>query len=133
MPNHHYTPLPPDPSLRFDVEREEQDRPRQASGPTVQQPNDPRFNPPTPSPLKRAGLLLFVFFLFWLALRLRTISPPPLYPVLETNKCFSVHSICIVSCLTRHRFPTDFDYRPAVNDEGIKNARSRTFAGRTTP
>lgn len=28
---------------------------------------DPRFHPPTPSPYKRAALLLFIVFLFWLA------------------------------------------------------------------
>jgi hypothetical protein len=32
---------------------------------------DPRFNQPTPSPYARAALLIFVFFLFWLAFSLR--------------------------------------------------------------
>lgn len=32
---------------------------------------DPRFNPPTPSRWKRAGLLVLVFVLFWVALSMR--------------------------------------------------------------
>ncbi|KAF9650247.1 hypothetical protein BDM02DRAFT_3073445, partial [Thelephora ganbajun] len=69
---------------------------------------DPRFNPPSPSPLKRAALLLFVFSLFWFALRLRTAKlprpPPP---------------------LTTERYSTDFDYRPAASNERIKNTRTK--------
>jgi hypothetical protein len=61
---------------------------RRASGPTILQTNDPRFNPPTPSPLKRVLLLLFVFCLFWFALRLRTITLPRTFPVPETERCF---------------------------------------------
>jgi hypothetical protein len=34
-------------------------------------PPDPRFEMPTPSPWARAALLIWVAFLFWLALRLR--------------------------------------------------------------
>ncbi|SJL16551.1 uncharacterized protein ARMOST_20077 [Armillaria ostoyae] len=34
-------------------------------------PSDPRFDQPVPSPFARAGLLLFVAFLFWLAFSLR--------------------------------------------------------------
>ncbi|KAK0441215.1 uncharacterized protein EV420DRAFT_1752520 [Desarmillaria tabescens] len=34
-------------------------------------PSDPRFDQPTPSPFARAGLLLLVTFLFWLAFSLR--------------------------------------------------------------
>jgi len=33
--------------------------------------SDPRFRVPTPSPLVRAALLLFIAFLFWLAFGLR--------------------------------------------------------------
>lgn len=32
---------------------------------------DPRFNPPTPSPWKRAALIILVVFLFWLGITLR--------------------------------------------------------------
>ena len=32
---------------------------------------DPRFNPPTPSPWKRAALVVFIVVLFWVGLRLR--------------------------------------------------------------
>jgi hypothetical protein len=32
---------------------------------------DPRFYQPTPSPFKRAALLIFIGFLFWLAFSLR--------------------------------------------------------------
>ncbi|KAK0200148.1 hypothetical protein DFS33DRAFT_128033 [Desarmillaria ectypa] len=34
-------------------------------------PSDPRFDQPIPSPFARAGLLLLVAFLFWLAFSLR--------------------------------------------------------------
>jgi hypothetical protein len=38
---------------------------------------DPRFNPPTPSPWKRAALLIFIVFMFWLAYQLRRGSKQP--------------------------------------------------------
>lgn len=81
MPNNDYIPLPTEPPVQLDTEYEEQETPkprppRQASGPTVLQTTDPRFNPPSPSPLKRAALLLFVLCLFWFALKLRTAKPP---------------------------------------------------------
>lgn len=79
-PNNNYAPVPAEPPVRPEIEDEEEvlkpRPPQQASGPTVLQTNDPRFNPPSPSPLKRAALLLFVFCLFWFALRLRTAKPP---------------------------------------------------------
>lgn len=34
-------------------------------------PPDPRFNPPTPSPFKRAALIAFTILLFWIAFNLR--------------------------------------------------------------
>lgn len=37
----------------------------------VELPVDPRFHQPTPAPWKRAALLLFLFFLFWLAFSMR--------------------------------------------------------------
>jgi hypothetical protein len=97
MTNNDYTLLPVESPIRPDVELEAQDDPklgphRRASGPTTLQANDPRFNPPTPSPLKRAALLFCVFCLFWFALRLRTIKPPQSSPVLEPERCFSVYT-----------------------------------------
>lgn len=98
MPNDDYIPLPTE-YLQLDVERETQLNPkprphRQASGPTILQGDDSRFNPPTPSPLKRAALLLFVFGLFWFALKLRTtrLPQPPL--VFETERYFSGYTDC---------------------------------------
>ncbi|KAF5383047.1 hypothetical protein D9615_004791 [Tricholomella constricta] len=34
-------------------------------------PVDPRFHQPTPSPLSRAALLIFLAFMFWLAFHMR--------------------------------------------------------------
>lgn len=132
MPNNDYIPLPTD-SLQLDVEREVQDNPkpgphRQASGPTILQENDPRFNPPTPSPLKRVALLLFVFGLFWFALKLRTTKLPQPSLGFETERYFSSYTVCDARFLMSHSFSTDFDYRPTVSDERIKNARMR-FVG----
>lgn len=98
MTNNDYTLLPVESPIPLDAELEAQDRPnlgphRRASGPTVLQANDPRFSPPTPSPLKRAVLLLFVFCLFWFALRFRTVKPPQSPPVLEPERCFPVHTL----------------------------------------
>ena len=93
-----YAPLPTEPPTQLDIGHEEQEvstkprPPRQASGPTVLQPTDPRFNPPSPSPLKRAALLLFVFCLFWFALRLRTAKLPRPLPSPETERYLPVHA-----------------------------------------
>ncbi|KAG6872280.1 hypothetical protein C0995_011317 [Termitomyces sp. Mi166 len=35
-------------------------------------PPDPRFNPPIPSPFKRAALIAFTIILFWIASNIRT-------------------------------------------------------------
>ncbi|KAF9790277.1 hypothetical protein BJ322DRAFT_1103942 [Thelephora terrestris] len=118
MTNNDYTLLPFESPLQHDVELEARSgtKPgphRRDSGPTTLQANDPRFNPPTPSPLKRAALLFFVFCLFWFALRLRTVNPSQSPPAPEPE-----------------RFFPDFDYRPAVNDERIKNPKMR-FTERT--
>lgn len=54
---------------------------------------DPRFNPPTPSPWKRAGLVLAVVVLFWLAFTLRAqLGRPP--KVVHANRCV-VASACL--------------------------------------
>lgn len=102
MPDDHYTPLPTESPGRFHFEQEEQryprpGLPRQASGPTVLQANDPRFHRPTPSPLKRAVLLLFIFCLFWFAIRLRSMKSPQPSLILETERYFSTHLICNAS------------------------------------
>lgn len=84
-----YVPIPTQPPVQLEIEHEEERKsrhPQQASGPTVLQTNDARFNPPSPSPLKRAALLLFIFCLFWFALRLRTAKSPLLAPVSETER-----------------------------------------------
>lgn len=48
---------------------------------------DPRFEQPTPSPWKRAGLLFLIAFLFWLTYWLRTSYQPP--KVLHANRFVS--------------------------------------------
>lgn len=95
MPNNGYGLLPEEPPIQLDAKHEEQEvpkprPPRQASGPTVLQAIDPRFNPTPPSPLKRAALLLFVFCLFWFALRLRIAKPPRPLPVTTTERYLPV-------------------------------------------
>ena len=100
MHNNDYAPLPTEPPAQLDTEHEEEDPkprpPRQASGPTVLQTTDPRFNPPSPSPLKRAALLLFVFVLFWFALRLRTAKLSRPLPSPETERYLPVHATTLV-------------------------------------
>ena len=129
MDNNNYAPLPTEPPAQLDVEHEEEDTkprpPRQASGPTVLQTTDPRFNPPSPSPLKRAALLLFVFCLFWFALRLRTAKLPRPLPSSETERYMLVHPTNHVLQLTLPRYSTDFDYRPAVNRERMKHTKTK--------
>lgn len=53
---------------------------------------DPRFNPPTPSPWKRAALLVLMVGLLWLALSMRLQMKKPAQPeVLHAQRC--VHAI----------------------------------------
>lgn len=56
-----------------DGEEEETEHDAQAEFAAAEQLRlaDPRFNPPTPSRLKRAGLLVLVFLLFWVAISMR--------------------------------------------------------------
>ena len=91
MTNNNYVQLPAKPSVQLEVEHKEKEVHRQASGPTVLQTSDPRFNPPSPSPLKRAALLLFVFCLFWFALRLRTAKQLQPLPA-QTERYLPVHA-----------------------------------------
>lgn len=98
MANDNHIPLYIGQPVRPDVDNEELGGPKlgphhRASDPTVLQTDDPRFNPPTPSPLKRAVLLFSVFCLFWFALRLRTARPLPASPALETYRCFAAHIV----------------------------------------
>lgn len=68
------SPLPPyEPPLTDDVEH---DAPRRPSRSNTRHQNrelllsleaDPRFNPPTPSPWARAGIILFMFLMFYLS------------------------------------------------------------------
>ncbi|KAI0926362.1 hypothetical protein AcW1_008559 [Taiwanofungus camphoratus] len=71
---------------------------------------DPRFNPPTPSPWKRAGLVLAVVVLFWLAFTLRAqLGRPP--KVVHAN-----------------RYSKEYKYRPAASPvitERLKDGRMR--------
>ncbi len=50
---------------------------------------DPRFNPPTPSPWKRAALLLVVFVLVWLAFTMRKALSMEQPDVLYAKRCAS--------------------------------------------
>ncbi|KAF8157250.1 hypothetical protein B0H34DRAFT_675558 [Crassisporium funariophilum] len=54
-----------------DVEDEVPFRSRARREPIPSFDSDPRFHQPTPSPYARAALLLFMFFLFWLAFAMR--------------------------------------------------------------
>ncbi|RDB19758.1 hypothetical protein Hypma_013230 [Hypsizygus marmoreus] len=62
------TPLPPYVELEVSPPEDELEdaRPRRPVFPV-----DPRFEQPTPSPLSRAALLVFIALMFWLAFTLR--------------------------------------------------------------
>jgi len=74
---------------------------------------DPRFHRPTPSPFKRLGLLLLLFFLFWAGLQLRS-------GLLEAKqKPKIVHA---------SRYSKEHKYRPAASPiitETLKDGRTR--------
>jgi hypothetical protein len=63
----------------------EEKNPRRSSFDVYTPPyeNDLRFHQPTPSPFARAGVLIFIVFMFWLAFSMRKIVwlggsvPPP--------------------------------------------------------
>ncbi|EIM83011.1 uncharacterized protein STEHIDRAFT_141539 [Stereum hirsutum FP-91666 SS1] len=79
---------------------------------------DPRFNPPTPSRWKRAGLLVLVFVLFWVAISMRKSmrNAPP--KVLYAN-----------------RYSKDYKFRPAASPiitERLKDGRTRVHGAAPT-
>ena len=47
---------------------------------------DPRFNPPTPSPWKRLSLIIVVFILFWVAYSIKPQKPEAKVPVVHANR-----------------------------------------------
>ncbi|KAJ7510640.1 hypothetical protein B0H11DRAFT_1955584 [Mycena galericulata] len=70
---------------------------------------DPRFIQPTPSPWKRAGLLLFIIFLFWLAFQFKGYHDKP-------------------KVIHASRYSKEFKYRPAASPiitETLKDGRLR--------
>ncbi|OBZ72198.1 Casein kinase I isoform alpha [Grifola frondosa] len=72
--------------------------------------SDPRFNPPTPSPWKRAALLAFVVFLIWLSFSLRLSKP---------RQPEVVHAT---------RYSKEYKFRPAASPivtEQLKDGRVR--------
>ncbi|THH17882.1 hypothetical protein EW146_g3019 [Bondarzewia mesenterica] len=78
---------------------------------------DPRFDQPTPSAWKRAGILFLIAFLFWLAYWLRTphYQPPKV-----------VHAT---------RYSKEFKYRPAASPiitERLKDGRMRLRGAQAT-
>ncbi|KAJ7626944.1 hypothetical protein FB45DRAFT_795185, partial [Roridomyces roridus] len=91
---------------------DEDEEPTSSSGaaPSNSSPSpDPRFVRPTPSVWKRAGLLIFVIFLFWLAFQLQTHNRKP--KVIHAN-----------------RYSKEFKFRPAASPvvtETLKDGRVR--------
>lgn len=47
---------------------------------------DPRFNQPPPSALKRAGLVVFIIFLFWLTFQVRKLRAAPKSNVVHATR-----------------------------------------------
>ncbi|PIL32353.1 hypothetical protein GSI_05599 [Ganoderma sinense ZZ0214-1] len=75
---------------------------------------DPRFNPPTPSPWKRIALIVFLISLLYLGLKLRLNA----IQKLETEP----------SVVHANRYSKDFKYRPAASPiitERLKDGRTR--------
>ncbi|EJF59172.1 hypothetical protein DICSQDRAFT_65500 [Dichomitus squalens LYAD-421 SS1] len=76
--------------------------------------DDPRFNPPTPSPWKRFALVLFLVFLLYVGLKLRVNAIKNLEPEPSV-----VHAT---------RYSKDYKYRPAASPiitERLKDGRTR--------
>jgi hypothetical protein len=83
------TEPPATPSGANEYEGESDDESSQfveETGRNTAPPLDPRFNPPTPSAWKRAALLLFIVFLFWLSVRMRMGAPLPAEDVEHTDR-----------------------------------------------
>ena len=62
---------PSDTQLEYDLDEEEANIGRPPPPRRVVYARDPRFDIPTPPHWQRAGLLLFIVFLFWLGYKLR--------------------------------------------------------------
>ncbi|KAI0750048.1 hypothetical protein C8Q80DRAFT_1100970 [Daedaleopsis nitida] len=76
--------------------------------------DDPRFNPPTPSPWKRAALILFMLVLLWVGFRLRVNA---VGKTAEDPKV--THA---------QRYSKDYKFRPAASPiitEKLKDGRTR--------
>ncbi|KAG6875918.1 hypothetical protein C0993_006822 [Termitomyces sp. T159_Od127] len=74
---------------------------------------DPRFNPPTPSPFKRAALIAFVILLLWIAFSLRP-------SLLKNNREAKV--------IYASRYSKEHKFRPAASPvitETLKDGRVR--------
>ena len=63
-----YEPIPASPDTDFEFDIAETERARRR--PDIIRTPDPRFHEPTPAAWKRAALLLFIVFMFWLAFNL---------------------------------------------------------------
>lgn len=69
---------------------------------------DPRFNPPPPSPWKRAALILFVVFLLWFAYTLRKPLMAPFEPkVVHARRSWLHIPLCCKSNTLIFRDDTD--------------------------
>jgi len=84
-----YAPVPTSPqhdeehALDIDLDNEERNVASErgmhpAIRAAMNAPRDPRFDLPTPPKWQRAGLLVFILFLFYLLYRLRMAGLPPL-------------------------------------------------------
>ncbi|KAI0788247.1 hypothetical protein C8Q74DRAFT_1256895 [Fomes fomentarius] len=82
---------------------------------------DPRFNPPTPSPWKRLALIVFLFILLWAGLKLRLNALD--YGAEEAKV---VHAT---------RYSKDYKFRPAASPvitEQLKDGRVRLRGAQPT-
>lgn len=61
-------------------------------------PHDPRFDQPVPSPYKRAALIIFMLFLFWLAFTMRKAQRQP--KVIYASRCVVLLDSAYASKLT---------------------------------
>lgn len=95
-----YLPPPPPSAMPSDVKSTKEERERATLQQRRPEPTsnidelhrrlhtDPRFNPPTPSPWKRAALLVFVLGLLYVAMTLRSamrVKPEP--DVIHAQRC----------------------------------------------
>ncbi|KAI9461730.1 hypothetical protein F5148DRAFT_240615 [Russula earlei] len=102
-----YQPLP-----RDDYDDEASPTPHRYNLEHFQLSQDPRFNPPTPPWWKRALLLLFIVFLFWLSFTIRV----------------SLKKEADSQIVHAHRYSKEHKYRPAASPiiyEKLKDGRTR--------